>query len=108
MKRSDIPLVKEKLLKKQKNICPICKRDLSLLPSRDVCLDHNHQSWMVRAVLCRQCNVLEAKVRNAFVRCGAKNKGIDYDVFLKGLAKFYNIKDTDYMYPPKPKKRKKR
>ena len=108
LSRKDIPVVKEKLLKKQKGLCLICKRDLNTLPSRDVCLDHNHSTWMVRAVLCRQCNALEAKVYRAFVRIGARNKGIDYKVFLKGLIKFQGIKDTKYRYPEKPKRRRKK
>lgn len=107
MTRKDIPKVKEELFKKQKYLCKICKRDLRELPSRDVCLDHSHESWMVRAVLCRQCNVLEAKIKRLFIRTGARNKGIDYIEFLKGLIKFQNIKDTHWIYPPKPKKRKK-
>jgi len=108
LKRTDIPLVKKTLLGKQKGLCLICKRNLYELPSKDVCLDHNHKSWMVRGVLCRQCNVLEAKVSKTFVRYGAKNKGIDYVLFLKGLIKFNSIKDTVYRYPDKPKRRRKK
>jgi hypothetical protein len=107
MKRSDIPTVKVKLLKKQQGLCLICKRDLTLLPSRNACLDHNHSSWMVRGVLCRQCNVLEAKYFRAFVRSGARNQGVDYKELLKGLIRFLKVKDTKYRYPPKPKRRKK-
>jgi len=108
LKTKDIPIVKAKLLKKQKNLCLICKRDLTTLPSRDVCLDHNHSTWMVRGVLCRQCNVLEAKYFRAFIRSGARNKGIDYIMLLKGLIKFQKVKDTKYRYPVKPKKRRKK
>jgi len=106
--RKDIPKVKEELRLKQNDLCLICKRKLSSLPSRDVCCDHNHTTWFVRGVLCRQCNILEAKTRNAFIRVGARNKGIDYELFLKNLAKFYKIKDTNYRYPEKSKKRKKK
>jgi len=108
MKRSDIPKVKEILIKRQKYLCKICKRDLRELPSRDVCLDHSHVTWRVRAILCRQCNALEGKFWRSFVRVGAKNKGIDYVEFLKGLIKFQSVKDTKWIYPPKPKKRRKK
>jgi len=107
MKTKDIPLVKDELLKKQKGLCLICKRNLYQLPSRDVCLDHNHKTWMTRAVLCRQCNVLEAKINNAFIRTGARNKGIDFLLFLKGMLQFQKVKDTKYIYPKKAKKRRK-
>lgn len=108
LKRSEIPEIKEKLLKKQKGLCKICNRDLTVLPSRDVCLDHNHKTWMVRAVLCRQCNSLEGKIHRYFIRVGAHNQGIDFVEFLKGLIKFQKHKDTKYRYPEKPSKRKKR
>jgi hypothetical protein len=106
MKKTDIPVVKAKLLAKQGNLCKICKRDLTKLPSRDVCLDHNHSTWMVRAVLCRQCNSLEAKVKRSFMRVGAHNKGIDFVEFLKGLIRFQKVKDTKYRYPVKKKKKR--
>lgn len=106
LKTKDISLIKEKLIIKQNGLCLICHRELSTLPSRDICLDHNHQSWMVRGVLCRQCNILEAKYARFFVRSGARNKGIGYVEFLKGLIKFQKVKDTSYRYPEKSKKRK--
>lgn len=108
LKTKDIPVVKQELLKKQKGLCLICRRDLRELPSREVCLDHNHQSWMVRGVLCRQCNILEAKYFNAYVRYGARNKGIDYIELLNGLIRFQKVKDTNYRYPEKSRRRKKK
>lgn len=107
LKNKDIPVIKKKLLLKQKGLCLICKRDITSLDSFNVCLDHNHKSWMVRGVLCRQCNILESKISRSFIRVGARNKGIDYVSFLKGLIKFQKVKDTKYRYPNKPKRRKK-
>ena len=108
LQRKDIPIIKEKLLIKQKGLCLICGRNLNELDSFERCLDHNHTTWMVRAVLCRQCNALEGKIHRSFIRAGAKNKGIDYEEFLKGLLKFQKKKDTKYRYPDKPKRRKKK
>lgn len=108
MKPKDIKTVKEKLLKKQKGLCLICKRNLYELPSRNICLDHCHTTWMVRGVLCRACNSLEGKFKRNFIRVGAKNKGIIYTEFLKGLVKFQARKDTNYRYPEKPKRRKRK
>jgi hypothetical protein len=108
LKNKDIPLLKEKLLLKQKGKCLICGRNIAELSSFNICLDHNHSSWMVRGVLCRQCNVLEAKITRAFIRVGARNKGIDFVDFLKGMLRFQKVKDTKYRYPEKPKRRKKK
>jgi len=95
----DILPLKEKILQKQNGICPICLRDLRLLESRDRCLDHNHKTGHIRAVLCRGCNSMEGKVQRSFVRVGLKNQGVDYEQFLIGLAKYIKIKETKYIHP---------
>jgi hypothetical protein len=95
----DIPIIKKKLLKKQKNMCPICHRDLSLLKSRDVCLDHNHKNGRIRSVLCRGCNSLEGKYQRAFTRVGHKNQGVNYKAFLQGLIEYVDYKETKYIHP---------
>jgi len=53
----DIPGVRERLLKKQKGICPICLRTIA-----DPVLDHDHKTGAVRDTLCRNCNRFEGKV----------------------------------------------
>jgi hypothetical protein len=102
LKTSDIPRVRMELMEKQGNKCLVCGKEFS--DSIKPCLDHNHSSWMVRGVLCNSCNVLEAKYYNAFVRVGARNKGIDYKRLLRGLAKYFDIEETNYVYPVKRKK----
>ena len=103
LKTKDIPILKEKLLKKQNYICLICQRDLRKLEPRDRCLDHNHTTGFVRGVLCRGCNSMEGKVYKAFVRVGLRNQGVQYNSFLLGLEKYINIKETKYIYPKKAK-----
>lgn len=46
----------ERLLQKQNYRCAICKR----LPSddRQLCVDHDHSSKMIRGMLCSKCNSL--------------------------------------------------
>lgn len=108
LKYKDIPRIKDNFLKKQEYGCPICMRDLRLLKSRDVCLDHNHKTGRIRAVLCRGCNSMEGKVYKAFVRVGLKNQGVDYEEFLNGLAGYLYYEDTQYIHPKyKDKKVKK-
>lgn len=43
---------KEEILKKQKYKCAICKKDIS----KRSCVDHNHKTLKVRALLCDFCN----------------------------------------------------
>lgn len=57
LKQVEIKEVREKLYKQQEGICPICKHTI-----KDPCLDHNHKTGAIRAVLCRNCNRVEGKV----------------------------------------------
>lgn len=105
LKYKDIPRIKKKLLLEQKNICPICDRDLSKLPSKQVCLDHNHKSGKIRAVLCRGCNSMEGKVYKLFVRMGLRNQGVEYRLFLIGLQYYIDYPETKYIHPKHKEKK---
>lgn len=59
---------KQKLLEQQGWICPICKTDLKKQESKNVCADHCHISGLMRSVLCRNCNGIEAKIHNLLRR----------------------------------------
>jgi hypothetical protein len=65
IKTSQIPQVKAALLKRQGNVCPICRNALSITGS---CLDHDHYTGQIRGVLCRNCNGIEGKIKNLAVR----------------------------------------
>ena len=58
-----VPILKD-LLKKQGNVCPICGRDLSQVLTRNICVDHDHKTGMIRGALCRNCNGIEGKINN--------------------------------------------
>lgn len=61
IKRSDIPILKLRLLREQNNRCSLCGVYMEI---KDACLDHCHVTGNVRAVLCRNCNGIEGKVFN--------------------------------------------
>lgn len=109
LRYKDIPRIKDELMINQSDYCPICKRDLVIdVPKRDRCLDHNHKTGHIRAVLCRGCNSMEGKVYRAFVRVGLRNQGVDYVEFLKGLIEYQSVQETKYIHPKfKEKKVKK-
>lgn len=48
-------LERKKLSISQDNKCAICKRDESEFKKR-LCIDHNHKTGKVRALLCYYCN----------------------------------------------------
>ena len=109
LKTKDIPVIKEKLLKKQKGLCLICKRDLYSLPSRERHLHHNHTTWKVVGVLCARCNRCEGKILSSYTRFTKKevNSKQDYLNVLKGLVALQSKKETNYNYPPKKRRGKK-
>lgn len=59
VKSSEIPKIRDKLVKKQDNKCMICERDLTKLI---VVLDHCHDTGYIRSALCNNCNGLEGKL----------------------------------------------
>ena len=47
----------EELMNKQKGCCAICKESLlDPFSERNYCIDHDHESDMVRGLLCSNCN----------------------------------------------------
>lgn len=107
IKYKDIPRIKTELAKKQGVKCKICSRSLLDLKVRDICLDHNHKTGVIRGVLCRGCNSMEGKVFRAFQRVGLQKQGVPYHIFLYGLFQYYTdtelqlktVTDVTYIHP---------
>lgn len=105
LKYRDLPKIKKQIVYNQDGLCPICKRQLDTLKNRDICLDHNHKTGIIRGVLCRGCNSMEGKVYRAFVRVGLQNQKVNYFNFLIGLTNYYmeyellQVKGTKYIHP---------
>ena len=68
VKAKDRLLIIKDLLEKQDNKCPICGRDLSSVLTRNICIDHDHSTGMIRGALCRNCNGIEGKINNLVKR----------------------------------------
>jgi len=65
-----IPILRESLILKQKNICPICELTL-----KKPVIDHEHKkrikgSGKIRQVICSSCNIFIAKLENNVKRYG--------------------------------------
>lgn len=97
----DIPEVRAKLLKKQKDTCPICKN-----PVKGPCLDHDHKTEAVRDVLCRNCNRVEGKI----LHWARTVPGSNVEV-LRNIAKYWirhSINRHGYLHPGKTKRKRKK
>lgn len=99
LRYKDIPDMKKMLRLHQDETCPICHRTLTVLKSRDICLDHNHDTGRVRAVLCRSCNAIEGKVKKLFIRMGLRKAGINYEKYLESLKDYNHYPETQYIHP---------
>ena len=61
-KKSELPSIKKELMARQHGVCPICGGSLTHCLSRNVVVDHNHKTGVVRAALHRGCNGIDGKI----------------------------------------------
>ena len=101
----EIKEYREKMVKRQKGICPLCGEEL--LPE-DAALDHCHKTGHVRAALHRSCNGAEGRILQW---AGARSRGNDPELFLKNLIKYWSKDWSRRPIHPKhgvPKRRRKK
>lgn len=98
--RSQMTALKNKLMKVPGAKCPLCLRPFSEIEAKNVVVDHDHNSGLIRGILCRGCNGAEGKIANAAGRWAGL--GMDYakiTPFLANLVKYLRSPPTDYIYP---------
>ena len=78
----DIAAYREKLLKKQKGICPLCKTPIL---EGEAALDHDHGTGHIRMVLHLSCNSAEGRV----IRWASRNRAATPQEFLRNLLKYW-------------------
>lgn len=87
LSNAEIAEYRERLLKEQNNVCPLCENHIE--PDEAV-LDHDHDTGLVRAVLHRSCNGSEGRILTfASTRC----RSDDPKLFIRNLMKYW---DADY------------
>lgn len=90
LKTSEIKEYREKLLKEQKSICPLCK---TYIAKHEATLDHDHETGKIRQVLHRSCNQSEGRILSWANRSRAK----DPKKFVAALVEYW-----DYSYGDRP------
>jgi hypothetical protein len=100
IKTKDIPIVKQEILREQGGDCAICGVDLHSLPSKDICLDHDHTTGHIRGVLCRNCNSMEGKVLTACHRGKRGKTTLDWLAALYKYLTYYNTVQRCYGLHP--------
>lgn len=91
LKAKEIKEYREKQIKKQKGMCPLCRTPLAI---EDATLDHCHETGHVRRALHRSCNSAEGRI---LIWAGRRSRGDSAIDFIRNLAKYWN---KDYSNNP--------
>ncbi len=97
IKYSDIKKVRDELIKKQNNICPICKKRIDT-----PVLDHHHKKKIkgtgkIRGVLCLSCNAYIGPIENRATRHKIKQEEIP--TVLRNTADYLEAEQTEFLHP---------
>jgi len=100
-KLSDLPKIRQELIVKQNGLCPICGKDLTRVATKNLVVDHDHSTGVIRAVLHRGCNGLEGKVLRFLTTWGKAKTKLEVIGTLKRLINFWELHSTpqtDFIY----------
>ena len=89
IKQKDIPRIRRMLIANQHGVCPICEKDLTMVKSINVVVDHDHDTGAVRAAMHRGCNRAEGIVLNALTRWGKAKSKVSVIHTLERLLSFW-------------------
>lgn len=111
---SDIPAIRESILKEQNGKCAICGEEIT--ESSGTSLDHQHKrssdengidgNGLIRGVLCRECNVLEGKIWNNTSRYKQPKNVQERIEFLMKLVSYYEKGTYALIHPSEKPKEK--
>lgn len=99
LNQKEFQTVKAKTLAHQMFRCALCQINLMEVPSKDVCLDHDHKTGAVRGVLCRNCNGAEGKVYNLANRCKRDSTPLWWITRLAAYLKFHAESPVTHVHP---------
>lgn len=83
--------VRKMLIAKQKGICPICGGDITRTMSKNVVIDHDHDTGIIRAALHKGCNGMEGKVKRLIRTWGKATDMHEVVCTLKRLLSFWEL-----------------
>lgn len=98
----DVQKVREKLLKEQKGLDLLTGLEI---PPKSACLDHSHQSQLIRGVLHRQSNACLGKLEGVYTRYLSYWYPHSLSTFLRQAADYLELEDDHrYWHPSALKK----
>ena len=90
LKYSQLPQYRKKNLPKK---CPIMETGCF-----NPCVDHNHETGMIRGVISMEANTFLGRVENSFKRFGTSST-IGLPKVLRNIADYIERGDTKYLHP---------
>lgn len=102
IKTSELSSIKRELIKKQKGLCPICGKSLLGVVPRNVVVDHDHKTGIIRGALHRGCNGVEGKVMkflNTWGKCKDLSGCVKTLERLIQYWKLHRLPQTNWIYP---------
>ncbi len=100
-KQADLPKIKRELIAKQNGLCPICKQNITSVASKNIVIDHDHKTGIIRAALHRGCNGTEGKVYRVVQMWGKASTLSGVIKVLENLIAFWKLHrtpQTNYIY----------
>ena len=104
--RAQVKGITMAILDKQGGKCAVCKLTIDRNTTghkSDYCLDHCHETGIIRGVLHRSCNSALGKIDNAAGRWGAKSMKYSAIIpYLRAVVEYYergNPLGVDLVYP---------
>lgn len=98
LRTTDLRAVKEELLEEQNYRCALCNIDL-LSDLRNACVDHCHRTGFIRAVLCRNCNRGEGKVKTVATMCKRAGEMVHWLMRLVAYWHKHATPQTNWIHP---------
>lgn len=107
----ELRAVKAELVEGQEGICPLCGIPFNGIEERNIVVDHDHSTGVIRGALHRGCNGVEGKVL-CLLKTWGKCRTLEDCIKLLESLKNYWIKhkepQTEYLYPEVKKKVRRR
>ena len=99
LKVKDLKTIKTKLIALQSNRCPICGQWFEEYPEKDIVIDHDHTTGVIRGAICRHCNRAEGKIRTWCVCAKRQLTALQWLVALTKYLWFHREPQTEWLHP---------
>lgn len=96
--KSQADQLRVQLIKAQGNRCAICEANLDHVGGRP-CLDHDHETGLIRGVLCSNCNGIEGQIRNLANRAKRFNSIPEWVKSLMDYWEWHKNNPSKFIYP---------